>query len=142
MTDNNAPGLSGEDRLRSRRMKFWRYLAIVMVGFMIAGFFSGYAKASFDSGDLPIWVPLVLGAITGLALIWFTWDYFRRVDELDLMDNLWSHLIGQYAAGLTFMGWYLLGELGITTYPTAVGIVFVMIGSTFVAYGLRKLGLR
>ncbi|MBD2841842.1 hypothetical protein [Erythrobacter rubeus] len=133
---------SGEERFRRRRNSFWRYLALAFVGFAIAGFISGYAQDSYKAGDLPTWVPITLAIMVCAALIWFTWDYFRRVDELDLMDNLWAHLIGTYTAVIVFMGWYLSGDLGLSSYPTAFGVMCALIAGTFVAYCLRKLGFR
>ena len=77
-----------------------------------------------------------------LAFAWFTYDYFRRVDELDRMDNLWAHLIGFYGGLIVFGVWYFLAELDLAAKPSAVATVAIMAGLTFVAYGLRKLGLR
>ena len=128
---------------KEKRKRFFKYLAIAMLGFAVVGYFAGFFTARFEAGAVPLAVPLLIGAITALALIYFTWDYFRRVDELDLMDNLWSHLIGQYGALLLFLGWYFLAELGVTsTYPTAIAVILTMGGTTFIAYGLRKLGWR
>ncbi|GAA4037938.1 hypothetical protein [Parerythrobacter jejuensis] len=133
---------SGESRLKERRRAFWKYLALAFAAFAVLGFFGGYFGAAFGKGDVPLLVPIGVGLITLIALAWFTWDFFKRIDELDLMDNLWAHLIGQYIALTVFLGWYFLGELGLTTYPTAVAVMLAMILGTFVAYGFRKLGWR
>lgn len=133
---------SGEERLKSRRRSFWRFLALGMIAALAAGFFSGYFTSSYEEGALPLWVPLLMLAVSVIGLIWFTRDYFRRVDELDLMDNLWAHLIGQYIAAIVFLIWYVVADLGLTSHPTAIAIVIVLLGGTFAVYGLRKLGLR
>lgn len=142
MTDNDAK-LSGEERYSKRRRAFWRYLIITLVAFMVAAFFSGFIQRSYRDGDVSLWVPMLAGAALLVAMIWFTWDFFRRVDELDLMDNLWAHLIGQYGAVFGFMGWYFLADLGLlASYPTAISVIIIMLVTTFLAYGARKLGFR
>ena len=141
MTPDEA-NLSGEQRLKSRRRRFYRYLAIALIASIIAGMVSGVLSAFYDAGTIPLWVPLLACAVVAVALIWFTYDYFRRVDELDLMDNLWAHLTGLYAGVIAFGVWYFLADLGVTQSPTALAIVAITMLATFAAYGLRKLGLR
>ncbi|MEM7664540.1 MAG: hypothetical protein AAF250_01665 [Pseudomonadota bacterium] len=139
---NSETSVTGEERLKTRRRSFWRYLVLAIVGFMIAGLVSGLSSSLFVVGVFPIWIPLVVGVLVLVAMIYFTWDYFRRVDELDLLDNLWAHLVGSYTAAFVFMGWYFLGELGLSGYPTAFGVICALLAGTFIAYGVRKLGLR
>lgn len=142
MTDTNDPATSGEQRLAAKRNRFWRYVAIAFMLSALAGFFSGWLVISYQDGTVPLAVPLIVIGIGMAALVWFTRDYFRRVDELDLMDNLWSHLIGLYGTLIFYGAWYFLHDLGITTEPTALGVIIALIFITFAAYGLRKLGWR
>ncbi|MDC0886915.1 hypothetical protein OAS19_03910 [Altererythrobacter sp.] len=141
MTDSET-NLSGEARHKKRRNAFWRYLALGIGASLIAGFMGGYFTALFENGDVPIAVPLAIFGVVVAGLMWFTWDYFRRIDELDLMDNLWAHLIGQYVAVTGFISWYFFAEIGLVGYPTAIAVITMLIGGTFLAYGLRKLGWR
>lgn len=145
MTDNdyNANEQSGEIRYKAKRRAFVRYLAITCMIALVLGYFSGYFTGRFKDGEIHVALPIAaLGAVLAF-LAWFTVDYFRRVDELDLMDNLWAHLIGQYGALFLFMGWYFLAELNVVSaYPTAIAVILAMIATTFIAYGLRKLGWR
>ena len=133
---------SGEQRHRSRRKSFWIYLTVVMtlalIGSTIVGFFAGWSEI----GDLPLWVPVIGWAVLMAAWLWFTRDYFRRVDELDLLDNLWAHLIGFYGLLGSFGTWWFLASVGITREPNAMAVVVVGMVVTFAAYGLRKLGWR
>lgn len=141
MTDSDILS-SGEDRLRRRRLAWWRYLALAFAGSVMIGFASGFMAGAYDSGAVPVWLP-VAACIVAIALLgWFTHDYFRRIDELDLMDNLWAHLFGFYAGIALFGGWYFFADLGLTSYPTAPAIMLAMLLFTFAAYGARKLGLR
>ncbi|MGB7374666.1 hypothetical protein [Pontixanthobacter sp.] len=138
--NNGAP--SGETKLKARRGKFWRYLAIAFLASFAAGIATGYLTGMFEDGALPMWVLFIVWALVFIGLAWFTRDYFRRIDELDLMDNLWSHLVGYYAAVLIFGLWYLLHDIGEVAEPAALPIILVMIVVTFIAYGARKLGFR
>ncbi|XUU60252.1 hypothetical protein ACRAQ6_11870 [Erythrobacter sp. HA6-11] len=142
MTQPNDMSQSGEQRLKDRRRNFWRYVGIAIFVAMLAGFFSGFLMGTYENGEIGLWVPLSAGVVAIALWIWFSVDYFKRIDELDLMDNLWSHLIGVYGAVLTYASWFLLAELDVTPEPTAFGVVAAMLGFTFLAYGARKLGWR
>ena len=140
-TDNT---LSGEKRYSAKRRAFWRYLTLTFAAFLLIGLLSGFVQSAYRDGEIGLWVPVTVGIVLLVALTWYTWDYFtRRIDELDLMDNLWAHLVGQYVALVAFMGWYFLADLGVlATFPTAFGVILTMIGATLLAYAARKLGLR
>lgn len=145
MTDNdtvNDTVPTGEERLRQRRRAWWRYLALAFAISLLAGFASGFLTGSYESGAVPLWLPVGVGVVVLALLAWFTRDYFRRIDELDLMDNLWAHLIGMYAAISLFAGWYFLADLGLAEHPAALPIVAAMLVFTMLAYGFRKLGIR
>lgn len=133
---------SGEARHNRRRNAFWRYLALAFSASILIGFLSGMASGMYASGDLPLWVPLLAGALAITGITWFSFDYFKRIDELDLMDNLWAHLAGMYGGIITIGGWYLLAELGLIRFPTAADTIIALLGFTFLFYGIRKLGLR
>ncbi len=141
MTENN-PSPSGEQRLKDHRRRFWRYVTIAFIASLLAGLGFGFVLGAHEDGNLPLWLPVSLGIVVLLALVWFTWDYFRRIDELDLMDNLWAHLIGLYGGLFVFGIWTFGHELKFFQEPTAIGIVLAMISIMFLAYGARKLGLR
>ncbi|NVE93759.1 hypothetical protein [Altererythrobacter lutimaris] len=142
MTQSNDMSQSGEQRLKDRRRNFWRYVGIAIFVAMLAGFFSGFLMGTYENGEIGLWVPLSAGVVAIALWIWFSVDYFKRIDELDLMDNLWSHLIGVYGAVMVYGSWFLLAELDLTPEPTALGIILALIGFTFLAYGARRLGWR
>ncbi|MGB7408408.1 MAG: hypothetical protein WA908_07870, partial [Pontixanthobacter sp.] len=118
-TETNAPGYSGETRHKKRRRAFWRYSAIAFLFALIAGFLSGVTNELFIDGTIPIAVPLGLLAAVSIAAVWFTIDYFKRIDELDLMDNLWAHMSGLYIGVWAFGVWYIIAQLGISEQPQA-----------------------
>lgn len=140
-SSETANTTSGEERMKKRRNSFLRYLTLTFLLAMMTGFASGAILSNYEDGSLPIWVPLLAGAITIAGLTWFTWDFFQRIDEVDLMDNLWAHLIGFYVAMILFLGWYFLAEMQLLQYPSAIAVVIMMIGAMTLAYGVRKLRL-
>ncbi|MBD59856.1 MAG: hypothetical protein CL808_07035 [Citromicrobium sp.] len=141
MTQNDAE-ISGERRFRSRRRRFFRYVVIALVASLFAGMVSGTLSQFYEVGLIPVWAPVLACALLVAALVWFTYDYFKRVDELDLKDNLWAHTIGLYGGVIAFGVWYFLADLGLIRSPSALAVVAIMMIVTFAAYGLRKLGWR
>ncbi|WP_370176969.1 hypothetical protein [Alteriqipengyuania sp.] len=133
---------SGEERLKSRRKRFWRYLGIAMVGAILAGLVSGTMTSLAENDFLPRWAALIAVAVVAVGFAYFTRDYFRRIDELDLMDNLWAHLTGLYGGLIVFAVWYFLAQLEYSGEPSAFAIIVAMMLITGASYGLRKLGLR
>ena len=142
MTDKIDTALSGEARERQRRRNFWRYFGLAMLASLFAGLVSGFASGAFLDGELPLWVPLLAGAIVLLGFVWFSFDYYRRIDELDLMDNLWANLIGIHIGVPVIGGWWFLSEIDLTRAPTGIEALFVFMASVGLAYGLRKLNFR
>jgi len=141
MTKNDtAP--TGEERLKSRRRTFWRYVALAILVAIIGGMLSGAAAALYEDGVIPLWLPLVMCALVFAGLVWFTWEYFRWIDELDRMDNLWAHLIGSYGCIFISGVWFFAAQLGLIPPPDALAIISLLIGLIVVAYVVRKLGLR
>lgn len=140
INSNDEP--SGETKLKTRKRAFIKYLALVFLAALAGGLFSGYLTESCLSGVVGLWLPLLTGFAVLSGLVWFTWDYFRRIDEIDLHDNLWSHLWGFYAGIWAFGIWYFLADLKLVDPPFAGAVILIMVAFIFVIYGLRKLGFR
>lgn len=81
-------------------------------------------------------------AVATVGFIWFCREYFRRVDELDLQDNLWSSLIGFYAFSVALPVWAVLHELHQLPAPDAWMLWGLSAVAATLAYGWRKLGTR
>lgn len=139
---SDAEPLSGELKLKARRSAWIRYFIIAVLISFGAGLGTGYLSGLFESGKLPIWILYAAWAVVLAGLAWFTRDYFRRIDELDLADNLWSHLIGYYVTLWAFGLWYVLYDIGRAPEPSALPVIAFMLVTTFVVYGARKLGIR
>ena len=142
MTGNDADQLSGEERFRKRRRSFITYIALAVAIAMFAGIASGVLAANASLGNVPVWLLFGVWVIMVVAFIWFTRDYFRRVDELDLLDNLWASLVGLYTYVLVFASWYLFDDLEIGPPMDHFAIFWITMGAMLVAYVLRKLGWR
>lgn len=134
--------LSGEARLKSRRNRFLRFCGLGFVIALATGFFTGFASDLYSDGTLPGWTLFVAWAVAVAGFIWFSWEYFRRVDELDLLDNLWCSLVAFYVYMIALPSWWLFHDLGLAPEIDHSVIYFATFGAAGVAYGLRKLGLR
>lgn len=142
MTDPNKAEMSGEARLKARRRKYWTYFAIAMLASVMGGLVSGFSTKLYENGIIPVWMPIVAIVAVFSALAWACWDYFKRIDEIDLMDNLWAHTIGFYVGIIAFGVWFLIADLGVVPSPPGIAIAAIMLVATGIAYGLRKLNIR
>ncbi len=142
MTNPNNSELSGEARLKARRRKYWTYFAVAMVVSMTAGLVSGLTSKLYQNDTIPLWLPITAIVVVIAGISWATWQYFKRIDEIDLMDNLWAHTIGLYVGIFAYMAWFLLADMEVAPTPSAMVIVAIMLVTTGIAYGLRKLNIR
>ena len=142
MTDSDLPAESGEGLLKERQKRFWRFtlggaFVAALVGIATGSLFDWFAAGAIS----PVWLIVILAAMVAV-FVWFTIEYFRRVDELDWMDNLWAGHIGLYAYFIVTFCWYFLAEGGLVGQPQVLPILVAVSAAMFIAYGLRKLGWR
>lgn len=141
MTKPDCSG-SGEARLQSRRRRWLRYLVIAFGLSIVAGMLTGEVGMLVAQETLPaawlvaIWLVVIAG------LVWFTRDYFDRVDEVDRLDNLWAGMIAFFAYLLTLGSWALFHDVGIVPAPDQYAIAAISIAAMLAAYVARKLGWR
>lgn len=108
MTEPSA----GERRLIARRRNLWRFVGLGFAGAAVAGFALGVLGAAGEERWIDprlLWPALALATV---LWVWFTVGYFRRVDELDLADNLWAAMIAVYVYVPLFPSWALLHYAG------------------------------
>jgi hypothetical protein len=137
---NTNPSLSGEDRLRRRRR---RILAvwIVTIG---AGFLGGIALGLAAGGALSLsplffWAGLALLAVGAVASsLWF----MRRVDEVEVIDNLWASFAGLLAHMLISAGWVAAAARGLAPAPDVLSVLLATLVITVIAYTGLKLRRR
>ncbi|MEW4448035.1 hypothetical protein [Qipengyuania sp. JC766] len=133
---------TGVQRLRTRRQKFWRWCALAFALSIFAGMASGTLAALYQDDLVPAWSLYALWAVVAFAWVWFSRDYFLRIDELDQMDNLWACLIGFYFYVGAFVTWYMFADAGLAPEIDGTIMFFATMTVMVVSYGLRKLGLR
>lgn len=131
------PG-EGEKRLRTQRKKFWRLVGagvgIGLVAGLVFGFMGGYAQ---DRAISPLLVWPALG-LTIAVFVWYSAVYFRRIDELDLRDNLWASLIGLYVYLVALPAWYFLHDLNQLPPINHWAIYLTTFAAATIAYCVRK----
>lgn len=145
--DQGGERRPGERRLGERRRKFWKLVAwglllglgIGMAMSIVVGFSHAHEQAGGEWIGWAMWPVLLLSA---WAFIRYTVAYFRRIDELDLLDNLWSSLIGLYAVLAGYPIWQVLHQVRQLPEPNAHGMWLIAMASTVAAYGWRKLRHR
>lgn len=133
---------SGEARLRARRSAFWRYVGIVFAASLAVGIATGVAGGLVSKGILPAALLIALWLLTMIGFAWGTRDYFRRIDEVDLQDNLWASTIGLYVYMATLGSWFVFHEVKLLPEPHDLIIAAITLSAVLIAYGIRKLGAR
>lgn len=146
MTKSDTPlpsaSQSGETRLKARRSAFWRYVALALAGSFVVGIITGVAGGLVSDGILPAAVMIALWLLVVIGFVWGTRDYFCRIDEVDLQDNLWASTIGLYVYIMTLGSWLLFNEINVLPSPDQYVIAAITFCSVLVAYAMRKLGWR
>ena len=137
----------GEERLRERRRRFWRLVAqgvaVGGVAGLVVGFVGGFSKGWQDAGGATIgWVLWPVLAIVLAVFSRYCVKYFRRVDELDVQDNLWASLIGLYGFLVGLPSWHALHLVGQLPPPDLYVLYALTIAVACVAYGWRKIRHR
>lgn len=128
----------GEGRAASRRRSFWRFFWTGMVVALVVGGIAGTARSLNEFGLVP---PLLTFPILVAALGFYTWFsivFFRRVDELEVADNLWASLIGLYFYIALMPSWAFLHYFGWVGAPDHWAIWAATMAATAIVYGVRK----
>lgn len=139
---DDAASSSGEARLQSRRTAFVRYVVLSIALAFVVGAVSGVSAFFVEEGAFPAWLFIAAWLAAVVAMIWFTRDYFRRIDELDLIDNLWASTIGLYVFVIAYSSWFVFDLAGLGSEPDSKTLFVIVLIATGIAYGLRKLGWR
>ncbi|RDC59901.1 hypothetical protein HME9302_01098 [Alteripontixanthobacter maritimus] len=141
-TQTAAVPTDGEAKLRTKRNRFWRYSTIAFVMSIFIGALNGWLLDQVKDGTLPMFALYILLGMMAAAFVWFTRDYFRRIDEFDLLDNLWANTIALYGTMIVFFGWFALHDVGVLRSPDPLWLVMITVGLLLLSYTARKLGWR
>jgi hypothetical protein len=101
---------------------------------LVFGFMGDYGQ---DRAISPLLVWPALG-LTIAVFAWYSAVYFRRIDELDLQDNLWASLIGLYVYLVALPAWYFLHDLGQLPPINHWIIYMATVAAATIAYCVRK----
>lgn len=129
---------TGEQREAKRRRNFWLMTGGLMAAGMIAGMLSGLFEK--DSGLTldPAWaVAFIL--IIFVTFVWLSIVFFKRVDELELADNLWAGLFGIYFYIAAQPSWHVLHQVDLVGPIQPWPIYFATLFVSIAAYLGRKL---
>ncbi|GAA4643838.1 hypothetical protein GCM10023115_17980 [Pontixanthobacter gangjinensis] len=140
--DQQTSAESGEQKLARRKRSFWSFVLLGTVIAGVAGFASGFVTSRVEQGLISEWAIYPILAVTIIGFIWFSYLYYMRIDELDLMDNLWGNTIGMYAYVIITTSWMLFEQAGITGAPQHWPILTATVAISLIAYTARRLGLR
>ena len=132
-------GGEGERREATQRRTFWTILGGLGAAGGLAGFTYGFfSSGAFKTEDVP--VVAIIGAVAIMVLIFAygTWRFFDSIDELEMVDNLFSSTVGLYVYATLFPVWWVLSRLGVTEEPNDWAIFACALISSASAYVWRK----
>ncbi len=129
---------SGERKLRAQEVR----RATPQVLLVVLGLVAGIGLALSEENWLPQLPPtlawlgaaLLAAAVVGLNAIWI-----RRVDEVEISDQLWSSFVGLQAFILTATCWELLAATGAAPPVHRYGLYLATFSATCAAYFWRRL---
>ena len=136
--------MEGENLHEQSRTRFGRSLAIVGIGAAPSGagvgWGIGHSKGDFDAfwNAAPDWLVLALLALAAVTLLYGSWRFYRSVDEVEMLDNLWGSAAAYGAYSMLFPAWWALDRAGITGEPNHWLIFLVALGVGLAAYLGRK----
>ena len=134
----------GERQEARRRRIFRMSVGWLFVAGMVLGLFTGIAAASRDVEIGEIWtqIPQSLAlsviAVSLAIFLYGSWRFYKAIDEVELVDNLWGSTAAYYAYAILFPLWWALGKAGVLPEPSDWAIYFIALGGGALAYLWRK----
>jgi len=134
----------GERMEIRRRRRFWWTVAPVFASAATLGAFIGANGVrrglSFDQVWSSLSVPVVAGLVARALLIFAygTWRFVKVIDEVELVDNLWSSTASYYLYAMLFPAWWALAQANILPRPHDWAIYFSALAGGGLVYVWRK----
>ncbi len=143
MTEATLPG-EGERAERERRRKFWFAIGATAIfglpiGFIVgrsAGRNGGSMSEAFSG--LPPAVTIGLLALAVLGFLWGCWIFFKNIDEVEIVDNLWGSTAGFYFYMIAFPVWWVLWKAQLANEPSDWIILAATLAFGTIVYLYRK----
>lgn len=134
----------GERQEARRRRNFRMSLGWPFVGGMVLGSFTGIAAASRDVEISEIWtqIPQSLAlsviAVSLAIFLYGSWRFYKAIDEVELVDNLWGSTAAYYVYATLFPLWWVLAKVGVLPALNDWAIYVIALGGGGAVYLWRK----
>jgi hypothetical protein len=134
----------GERAERLRRRKFWSAVGVTAVLGLPIGFVLGRAAGrnggsmSDAFAGLPATVTIGLLAFALAGFLWGCWLFYKSIDEVEIVDNLWGSTAGFYIYMILFPVWWVLWKAGVAGEPHDWIILASSLGFGTLVYFYRK----
>ncbi|MDQ3078752.1 MAG: hypothetical protein M3R03_01980 [Pseudomonadota bacterium] len=134
----------GERLAAQRRRKFWGTIGVFFVAGAVAGVVIGFqSQDEVDTIDdvwtnIPRSLALSLVAVLLISFLYGGWIFYKAIDEVELVDNLWGSTAAYYAYATLFPLWWVLAKIGVAPRPDDWAIYFAALIGGGMAYGWRK----
>jgi len=116
----------------------------MLIAGMVLGLFTGITAASKDIASAEIWTKIPQSLAVGViavslaAFVYGCWRFYKAIDEVELVDNLWASTAAYYLYATLFPVWWALGKADVLPEPSDWGIYFAALGGGALAYLWRK----
>ena len=134
--------MEGESLHAQHRRGFWRTLAIAGIGAVPIGFAVGFGIGYGDPDTFwnwaPDWLVLLLLGVAVMTLLYASWRFWRSVDEVERLDNLWGSAMAYGVYAMLFPAWWVLAKSGMTSEPNDWTIFVVALVAGMAFYFGRK----
>lgn len=132
----------GEILHARHRARFWKLIgALGLVG-IVGGIVGGYVRSHEGADTVGTGIGVAGVALAVALMVYGTWKFFRTVDEVEVVDNLWASLIGFYVYAIMLPAWWALDKLGVAPEPNHWAIYATTITIAGFAYFYRKFASR
>lgn len=133
--------LSGEQIERKLRRRFWATIVAFLLIGAVGGSLAGWSMAMSEQGRQAALSPVMVWSLLGgmLAAFWIgCWIYYRSIDEVDLLDNLWGSTAGFSVYVTLFGSWQFLNLFDVAAEPDHQGIFAASMIAAMAVYLWRK----
>ena len=133
------------ERIEARRRRFfWLSIGVMAAAGAGLGFVVGATAALKDLAIGEIWIALpqlfvvALLSVSLAGFLYGTWRFYKAIDEVELVDNLWGSTAACYIYAILFPLWWALSKAQLVSAPDDWAIFYTALGGGMLAYLWRK----